>query len=204
MLERRFLARSFPYDLSNLIARALDVECSSICANRQRSMDNPMTRLFLDCEWADEVSRQLVSLALISQDGQHSFYAERDPLPGAPSAFVLEVVYPLLERDTAALPDQEFTERLRTFLTQFNDPIVLADDCLDFSMLSHALDGFGRSGLPPAPHYRSILITFGDVLVGVEDYFEAHPTAKEQRHHALVDAEALRCAFAAALAEPRS
>jgi len=36
-----------------------------------------MTCLFLDTEWADAVGAELVSLALISENGQQVFYAER-------------------------------------------------------------------------------------------------------------------------------
>lgn len=157
-----------------------------------------MTRLFLDCEWADPFDSRLVSLALVSQDGE-SFYAERDPLPGAPSSFVREVVYPLLERGTWALPDAAFTEALRAFLSRFENPLVVADAAVDFTMLAHVLDGFGRSGLPPAPPWRPMLMTFGDVLSRIEDYFEARPEAREKRHHARVDAEALRWAFEGAM-----
>lgn len=39
------------------------------------------TYLFLDTEWADLVGDELVSLALISEDGRRLFYAERSPLP---------------------------------------------------------------------------------------------------------------------------
>lgn len=50
-------------------------------------------RLFLDTEWADEQGRELVSLALVSEDGQRVFYAERKPLPGWPTDWVSWVVY---------------------------------------------------------------------------------------------------------------
>ncbi len=87
-------------------------------------------RLFLDTEWENEVTHELVSLALVSQDGRHRFYAERDPLPVAPSAFVREVVYPLLDRGSVALPDPTLTLELRTFLAQVEAPLVLADSSL--------------------------------------------------------------------------
>ena len=143
-----------------------------------------MTRLFLDTEWANDAVHELVSLALVSQDGQHRFYAERDPLPGVPSSFVREVVYPLLDRGHTALPNSEFCAALRVFLAQFKDPLVLADGALDFKMLSHALNGFGRTGLPPAPSWRPMLMTFGDVQMRIEDYFDSRPDVKARRHHA--------------------
>ncbi|MFC5570803.1 hypothetical protein ACFPN1_12105 [Lysobacter yangpyeongensis] len=157
-----------------------------------------MTRLFLDCEWADEIGRELVSLALVSQDGE-IFYAERNPLPSAPSSFVCAVVYPLLDRGPAALPDAVFADNLRNFLSSFCEPLVLADDALDFKMLTHALSGFGRMRLSPTPPYRQMLVTFGDVLTRIEDYFETRPEARMKRHHARVDAEALRWAFEQAM-----
>lgn len=152
-------------------------------------------RLYLDTEWANDAVRELVSLALVSQGGRHRFYAERDPLPGAPSSFVREVVYPPLDRGIVALPDGEFTAVLRIFLAQFDDPLVLADGALDFKMLSHAINGFGRGGLGPAPPFRPMLVTFGDVSMRIEDYFETRPEAKARRHHASVDAEVPRWAF---------
>lgn len=157
-------------------------------------------RLYLDTEWQNDTARELVSLALVSQDGQHRFYAERDPLPGSPSRFVSEVVYPLLERGTAALPDPEFSAGLRAFLARFETALILADSHLDFELLSYALNGFGRSGLGEVPRYRPMLVTFGDVQMRLEDYFEARAEAMARRHHAMVDAEALRWAFESAIA----
>ena len=158
-----------------------------------------MTNLFLDTEWANDATRELVSLALVSQDGDHRFYAERDPLPSAPASFVSEVVYPLLDRGKVALPDVEFCATLREFLGQFEDPLVLADGSLDFKLLAHALNGFGLPGLPPPPSWRPMLVTYGDVLMQIENYFEARADAKARRHHALVDAEALRIAWLAVM-----
>ncbi len=54
--------------------------------------------LFLDCEWADVLASDLVSLALVSLDLQHAFYAERDPLPVDPTLWVKTVVHPLFDR----------------------------------------------------------------------------------------------------------
>ncbi|WP_223250337.1 hypothetical protein [Marilutibacter maris] len=152
-------------------------------------------RLFFDCEWSDAEGRQLISLALLDSSAQHRFYVERDPLPNTPSDFVREVVYPLLDRGATTLPDLAFTSAPRTFLAGFEDPLILADAGEDFMLLSHALGGFGQPGWPPAPPWRPMLVTFGDVLMRIEDYFDARPEARTRRHHAMVDAEALRWAF---------
>jgi hypothetical protein len=73
------------------------------------------------------------------------------------------------------LPDPAITRQLRAFLAQWQRPLVLADSELDFNLLAHALSDFGMPDLPPAPSYRPMLVTFGDMLMRVEDYFELHP-----------------------------
>ncbi len=37
-------------------------------------------RLFLDCEWADLLETELVSIALVGEDGSSFFYAECEQL----------------------------------------------------------------------------------------------------------------------------
>lgn len=46
----------------------------------------PVHYLFLDTEGADQDATKLVSLALVSDDGQPRFYAEIDPLPESPTS----------------------------------------------------------------------------------------------------------------------
>lgn len=85
------------------------------------------TYLFLDTKWADEAGTELVSLALVSEDGQRAFYAEREPLPLTATDFVRWTVYPLLDRGPAAMPDAAMTAALRQFLLGIDHPYVLAD-----------------------------------------------------------------------------
>lgn len=151
-------------------------------------------RLYLDTEWQNEAEHELVSLALVTEDGE-SFYAERDPLPSGPSAFAKEVVYPLLDRGSWAFSDAAFTAALREFLARFEHPPVVADAAMDFMLLACALNGFGQPGLSLPPPWRPMVITFGDVSIRIEDYFEDRPEAKAKRHHARIDAQALRWAF---------
>jgi len=98
--------------------------------------------LFLDTEWADPQGQQLVSLALISECGEHVFYAERDPLPMTPTGFVRNVVYPLLDRGRHAMDDRLFTTRLRRFLSGMDHPCPIFDHGGDAVLLQHALAGF--------------------------------------------------------------
>lgn len=162
------------------------------------------TYLFLDCEWADVLGAELVSLALVSADGGRRFYAERDPLPSPPTDFVRVAVYPLLERGNAALSDIAFTTELRRFLCGIEAPYVLFDYHNDGALLRYALAGFDlpdaeafACGPIPSPVMTEMLRE-GLMTVLLEDWFQAHPVASARRHHAAVDAEALRQAWLAA------
>ena len=86
-----------------------------------------MTYLFLDTEWADPIGSELVSLALITEDGVHRFYAERDPLPEVATDFVQSVLHPLFERGRWRMTDQAMTTGLRAFLGTLPEPMVVAD-----------------------------------------------------------------------------
>lgn len=152
-----------------------------------------MIRLFLDSEWANDALRELVSLALVSEDGEHVFYAERDPLPGMPSSFVRERVYPLLNRGQSAMTDSAMTHALRSFLEPLGDCEIFADAPLDFSMLSRVWKGGDRT--PPDPLFRTRLAREGNLMPSVERHFELNPNQRALRHHALVDAMALRSAW---------
>jgi hypothetical protein len=183
--------------VSTVLAEALPV---AERANQQRFWNGVLSRsacmrLFLDTEWQNDESRELVSIALLSHDGRHCFYAERDPLPSEPSSFVRDVVYPLLDRGSAAMKDLAFSHALHDFLCRLDDPLVIADSPMDFRLLSSALDDFGRKDRSSPPPWRPKLVTHEEVQRRIEGYFDSNPFSRARRHHALVDAEALRWAF---------
>lgn len=153
-----------------------------------------MTRLFLDTEWQNDATRELVSLALVGE--RVEFYAERDPLPTAPSSFVVGVVYPLLDRGEFAAPDEEFGRRLQAFIGQFSSPPqIVADAMIDFRLLRLALSGFWK-GIPgEEPNWSPSHVQGAHVMQGVELYFRENAEANARRHHALVDARALQWAY---------
>lgn len=158
--------------------------------------------LFLDTEWADPEGHQLVSLALISEDGEHVFYAERDPLPSPLTRFVRDVVYPLLDRGRYAMDDRLFTTRLRQFLC-VDRLCVIFDHGGDAVLLQHALAGFNLSsaeaescGPIPQVETRNVAQN-GTISMLIEDWFDSNSEAKALRHHAKVDAQALRMAYLA-------
>lgn len=155
----------------------------------------------MDTEWADAQGQQLVSMALVDAGGQNRFYSGFYPLPLGSTAFVREVVYPLLAGGPAMRSAPEFTLQLRRFLEALNEPrLVLADHPNDFVLLSRALQGFGNEVAGEVPTWKAILVTQGDVLMQIETYFERNPVMRQRRHHAGIDAEALRWAFESVIA----
>lgn len=159
-----------------------------------------LTRLFLDTEWADAAGSQLISLALVSEDGKHRFYSEVDPLPKQPTDWVSAVVYPLLQHGYAARQKPDFTRDLRAFLTRFDAPMVLFDHVTDGMFFGRALAGFDLPAsvidkLGPVSSVTTTLIQDEGVRDRIEAYFREHPDQVRRRHHAGVDAEALRWTF---------
>lgn len=150
--------------------------------------------LFLDCEWADVLASDLVSLALVSLDRQHVFYAERDPLPVDPTPWVKTVVYPLLDRGPKAMSDAVMTRRLREFLANVERPRICFDFSADRGLCQYVIDGF-ETPKPEGPVPVDLRWQlFEDMREPMARWWASHPKEHARRHHALVDAHALRSA----------
>jgi hypothetical protein len=154
--------------------------------------------LFLDAEFAGRDATELVSLALVSEDGGQEFYAERDPLPEGPTEFVSEHVYPLLDRGDAALDDVVFTWGLRASLPSVEYPHIICDFCSDCRPFNEALNGVCSPGAVAStcgliPRLSGTLANSSAITEYTEARFAARAQAK--RHHALVDARALRAGW---------
>jgi hypothetical protein len=151
--------------------------------------------LFIDTEFADQTARELVSIAMVSQDGRFEFYAERDPLPVAPSDFVRTVVYPLLDRGDRSLTDDEMSKQLHAFFDRVKEEcrhgqvLVAYDYVADIHLLDAALGG--RDANTSA---RPLFNVFNLQLLGeefnrtVERLFSCNGQTAARRHHALIDA----------------
>ncbi|MEW2981844.1 hypothetical protein [Stenotrophomonas maltophilia] len=156
--------------------------------------------LFLDTEWADPIGSELVSLALVSEDGAHQFYAERDPLPASPTDFVRHAVYPLLQGGPAAMSDMAMTTALRAFLSATPGVCVLSDYPNDLQLLQYVLAGFDLAddlvqACGPVPAVAVQILASRPIRAGIETWFQDNPDQRARRHHALVDAQALRAAW---------
>jgi len=141
------------------------------------------------------LASELVSIALISLDGENIFYAERDPLPPDPTPWTKAVVYPLLERGASAKSDADMTRALRKFLADFDSPRILYDFGADRSLCQYVIDGFEvpdpKGPLPLGLEWRLC----GELRTGVERWWSSNRDQALRRHHALVDAQALREAY---------
>jgi len=158
------------------------------------------TRLFLDCEWADNRGSELVSIALVSEDGAQRFYAEVNPLPDQPTDCVRYVVYPLLEHGYWAMPRAELTRHLHAFIAPLPKPRVIYDQRNDGALFRYAMDGFAEADADALGPYCDVaqeLVSHDVLKAQIERYFSEHPVARGRRHHAMVDAEALRWACSA-------
>jgi hypothetical protein len=154
-----------------------------------------MTDLFLDCEWADVFGTELVSIALVSMNDEQVFYAEREVFPADPTPFVAQVVYPLLDRGDHAMTDTQMARALRRFLAAIDQPRICHDAETDRTLCQHVLDGFeGREPDGPIPaDLRWHLMS--DIAPFLARWWAEHPECRARRHHALIDAKALRAAY---------
>lgn len=151
-------------------------------------------KLFLDVEWADVLASELVSIALVSDDGRHQFYAERDPLPSEPLPWVASVVYPLLERGASAMDDAALTRYLREFLVTVPEPCICYDSGHDRGLCQFVIDGMAEldaSGPTAEVRWQRL----DDMDSACERWWKDHPEHRAQRHHARFDAMALRGAY---------
>ena len=155
--------------------------------------------IFLDTEFTDFVRPELISIALVSEDGRE-FYAERtDFQRDACNDFVRETVLPLLGRvPGAACSRLELTERLHEWFAQLPEPgIIVYDFGGDWLLLVAAILG---------PTYRSPPDNLGEPL-HLGGYCITHPVFERAQnntytqdwppHHALADARALMAGYRA-------
>lgn len=155
--------------------------------------------VFLDTEFTDFAQHDLISLALVAEDGCE-FYAERtDYYTTRCSEFVQETVLPLLGRvPDAACTQSELTNRVREWFKQLPEPAtVIFDYEWDWRLLAVAMLGRPHNKPPgdfATPRY-------------LDSYAITHPvferalnntyTQDWPPHHALADARALRAGYRA-------
>lgn len=155
--------------------------------------------VFLDTEFTKFNYPDLISLALVAEDGQE-FYAERtDYRKNECSAFVHETVLPLLGRvPGAACTSKELTDRVRAWFAAFPEPAtVIFDYDTDWHLLAVAM--LGRPQKTPPADFATPLY--------LDSHTISHPLFEQAQnrtytpdwppHHALADARALMAGYRA-------
>lgn len=100
--------------------------------------------LFLDTEFTDFLDCELISIGLVSDDGQHELYLEvQDFDRSICNAFVQSAVWAHLGQiDGAVVPKTEVQTRLRTWFATLPASVTIACDSQhDRDLLADALDG---------------------------------------------------------------
>ena len=155
--------------------------------------------VFLDTEFTDFVRPDLISLALVSEDGRE-FYAERTDYPKDDcSDFVRETVLPLLGRvPGAACSRPELTRRVRQWFEALPEPATIIFDYeRDWLLLADACLGRDHQK-PPANVGETIhLGRFSFTHPLFEQAQNLTYTQDWPPHHALADARALMAGYRA-------
>ena len=155
--------------------------------------------VFLDTEFTDFVRPDLISLALVSEDGRE-FYAERtDYYTTRCSDFVKKTVLPLLGRvPDAACTRTELTDRVRDWFGQLPEPAtVVFDSEKDWLLLAVSMLGRPHSKPPGNFAKQLYLDSYAITHPAFETASNAVYTPEWPPHHALADARALTAGYRA-------
>lgn len=153
--------------------------------------------IFLDTEYTDDQRRELVSVGMVTEDGQRSIYLEStDYSRELCNGFVLRHVVPHLGRDpTQACMTQEMGLRLRAWFQMLPRSVQLASDStIDRDLLLTAIGGVMPANVAPMLYDLRPLI---DTTVYDKAVARYHEHSDHPWHHALHDAMAHRAGWLA-------
>lgn len=158
--------------------------------------------IFFDTEFTDLcVDPRLISIGLVSEDGERMFYAELSDTyqPKQCSEFTKLAVLPLLEGDSVRVSMRELGEHLLAWLEAFGEPVTLACDSLAWDW-PWVQEIFGELDAWPANLVSRPLLLTINYLNDYDRFIEAVEQAFSslRRHHALDDAKANRLGWIAA------
>lgn len=162
--------------------------------------------IFFDTEFTElGIDPRLISIGLISEDGERSFYAElsdtfKDSDVGD---FARAEVLPLLEGGSARMTIPELALRLGNWLESFEQPVTLATDSRDWDW-PWILAIFGDKWTWPEnlASEPAILLFNADPGERFNDARERAFAGGLRRHHSLDDAKANRLGWLAAGGKP--
>ena len=152
-------------------------------------------RVYLDTEFTQVTQPELISIGLAADDGRE-FYAVMKSFPLQQcSAFVREVVLPIIEHwPNATLDRRELRQSLRQWLNESAEPLeIVCDFAIDAELLGELIDSDSDSALRTFSIASITVLSTAQceqIAAAVDRYF----TEPRQwpRHHALEDARALR------------
>ena len=159
-------------------------------------------RVYLDTEFTQFTQPQLISIGLVADSGRE-FYAvmKRFPLKQC-SAFVREVVLPIIEHwPSATLDRSELRQSLMKWFNESTEPLeIVCDFATDAELLIALIDGERDPALRQF-NIASFAVLSVTQCEQINDAVDNYFTAPRQwpRHHALEDARALRYACAGSL-----
>lgn len=162
-----------------------------------------MLRIFFDTEFTDlGVDPRLISIGLVSEDGQQTFYAELSDTYTTDDVgeFAEMAVLPQLEGGDALMTMRELGQRLAAWIEGFGAPVKLATDSLawDWPWIQ---DIFNQHGEWPSNLDGKPLLLTMNYLMQFDEFESAIERAFADglhRHHALDDAKANRLGWIAA------
>lgn len=172
-------------------------------------MSNVMSYLFLDTEFTDFREMDLISIGLVSEDGNHEFYREiNNHEPNFRSDFVNQVVIPLLEGGACSKIYRNVSLDLKEWLDSlpYDTVTIVCDYTGDWKLFQQLLENHKPQRVKVIP--AMLNYAFLEMLEhrGFHNRVEDRMTAMMQmgttqpeyyqidnrQHHALVDAKANR------------
>ena len=151
--------------------------------------------VFLDCEYTDFIQCDLISIGMVSEDGQRSFYAQRcDYEQSWCNSFVRVGVLPLLDGSNVVTRVELVSQLRAWFATLPRHVVIGCDDRTDWDLLLDALDGDLPGNVAGQPKSLRHLI---DTTVYHEAVCRFHEQPGQPWHHALHDAKAHRAGWMA-------
>lgn len=157
------------------------------CVEAQEN--RPIMMLFLDTEFTDFIDCELISIGMVSEDGQHEFYAEVEDYDRTKcNAHVQSGIWPLLGKSPGAIMTRaELAAQLRTWFAGLPCSLTIGcDSYMDWELLVDMLDG----ELPANIQGREDLRASIDTTVFNQAVCAYHSAPGQPWHHALHDARA--------------
>lgn len=162
-------------------------------------------RAYLDTEFTQFTQPRLISIGLVTDSGRE-FYAVMKSFPLQQcSAFVRDVVLPIIEHwPSTTLDRRELRQLLRQWLNEAAEPLeIVCDFVTDAELLIELIDGDTDHVLREF-NIASFTVLSAAQCERITDALDSYFTEPREwpRHHALEDARALRHACTGLIAPP--